>query len=341
MVPNKNDQSAVMRANAAINKLLQLNYDREFKGPKPSPPTERLYHYTTADGLKGIVESNELWATSAYFLNDSAEVTYGCALLKDAFREWLSNNQRPEDSFSQRIAREFQKWFGEDLFSRSVISPIYLVCFCEDDNLLSQWRTYGQSGGYSIGFEAPSKQVGVKPQLKPEPNTYTSKLIKVIYDRTIQAERCRSLISSVLSIFDDADVARAINSVPSDPLVGNSRIRSIIADMLLEEIVGFKNQAFEIEKEWRMVVRPRELTKQGTDDGGRTPTPVYFRSARGRLVPYVKLIPTIVDTRIPVASVRSGPTLDKATTGMATRMMLDQFGFLNVRVDGSDIPVIF
>ncbi|MFO1205708.1 MAG: hypothetical protein U1E63_08295 [Burkholderiales bacterium] len=32
-----------------------------------------LYHYTTAEGLKGIVESQQLWATNIAYLNDAEE----------------------------------------------------------------------------------------------------------------------------------------------------------------------------------------------------------------------------------------------------------------------------
>lgn len=31
---------------------------------------------------------------------------------------------------------------------------VYGTCFCEDGNLLSQWRTYGGDVGYAIGFNA-------------------------------------------------------------------------------------------------------------------------------------------------------------------------------------------
>jgi hypothetical protein len=40
--------------------------------------------------LKGIVETNELWATSAYFPNDSAEITYGYSLLDEVLKDWIS-----------------------------------------------------------------------------------------------------------------------------------------------------------------------------------------------------------------------------------------------------------
>ena len=44
-----------------------------------APPTltgQKLYHYTTQEGLLGIVKSRSLWTTSVFHLNDSAEFDY-------------------------------------------------------------------------------------------------------------------------------------------------------------------------------------------------------------------------------------------------------------------------
>jgi hypothetical protein len=39
----------------------------------------------------------------------------------------------------------------------SELSDAYVVCFCQHNNLLSQWRTYGaDGGGYSMEFGFPS-----------------------------------------------------------------------------------------------------------------------------------------------------------------------------------------
>jgi hypothetical protein len=81
------DKSAVNLANEAYGEIVKFHYNREFTTPKQKPPEGFLYHYTTADGLKGIIENDELWATSAYFLNDSAEIIYGCRILKEALDE--------------------------------------------------------------------------------------------------------------------------------------------------------------------------------------------------------------------------------------------------------------
>src|SRR6266568_442547 len=45
----------------------------------------RLYHYTSQEGLLGILSSKTLWATRIQSLNDSTEFAYTLALLKKAF----------------------------------------------------------------------------------------------------------------------------------------------------------------------------------------------------------------------------------------------------------------
>lgn len=342
MLLSEYDKSAVELATSALNKIVSFHNDRENITQKQMPPGGLLYHYTTADGLQGIIEKNELWATSAYFLNDSTEITYGCGVLNEVLDDWLAKNPQPKQSVALDLARQLRKWFGEDLLNRTVIAPIYLACFCEDDNLLSQWRTYGQSGGYSLGFRVPAPDLRFFQGFKPEPNTYTSKWVRLEYERSDQARRCGAILSHVRAILEDPDTARAIATIGHHPIVGYFRILRTVADMLLEEIVSFKNEAFKVEKEWRVVVRQRELLKQGSDDGGRTPQPVHFRPSKGLLIPYVKLIPTDPAEKLPIASIRCGPTLDKDTAGMAVRMMLDRNGFPDtIRVQGSDIPVRF
>jgi hypothetical protein len=49
-------------------------------------PDHSLFHYTTATGLVGIVESKTLWATHASFLNDTAERQLLSALLAPQIR---------------------------------------------------------------------------------------------------------------------------------------------------------------------------------------------------------------------------------------------------------------
>jgi len=334
MLLSEYDQSAVKLASKAWGQIFELNLKREVASPKSG----LLYHYTVVEGLKGIIERNELWASSAYFLNDSAEIIYGYGVLKDVLDAWLAKSRRPEESFTLGLVRDLRKWFGEDLLERHVIDPIYLACFCEDDNLLSQWRTYGQSGAYSLGFRVPADAFS-NQGFKPEPNTYTSRWIQVEYERKGQISKCSACLEQVLNALDAPEVVEAIRTIGDHPILGYSKLLRTVGDILVEEIVGFKHEAFSVEKEWRIVVRRRELTKQGTDDDGKTPTPIYFRSSNGSLIPYVKLIPIDHLKKLPIACIRSGPTLEKTTTVMAICMLLEKSGFSGVRVRGSDITV--
>ena len=332
------DQAASKTANQALGKVCQLSLQRH--NILTEPRTNLLYHYTSVEGLKGIIETNELWATSAYYLNDAAEISYGCGVLKRILDEWIQKNPQLVNSLVSGLAYNLRKAFGEDFHNKTLMPPIYVACFCEEDNLLSQWRAHGQSGGYSLGFTITGHSGFTEPDLVPEPKTYTAKLVKVEYDRDRQEEVCRSILKPLFEILADNATARAIVEIGDHPLFGYSKFLRVSTDLLMEEIVTFKNESFKAENEWRLVVRPRELVKQGVDDGGKTLTPVYFRYAKGMLIPYVTLNGKS-KKKLPISSIRSGPTLDKTLAALAVIEMLRQNGFPAVTVRGSDITVRF
>jgi hypothetical protein len=55
-----------------------------------------FYHYTTAEGIQGIIENGCLFVTSGYFLNDSSEVDYGCQMFGAMLSKWC-NEHRDEN----------------------------------------------------------------------------------------------------------------------------------------------------------------------------------------------------------------------------------------------------
>ncbi|MCX5643270.1 MAG: DUF2971 domain-containing protein [Phycisphaerae bacterium] len=107
-----------------------------------------LYHYTTAEGLKGIVEKQELWATHIFYLNDWKELWHGRGELSKALEE---NLPAIGDDNERRIGQEISGLL------KSSPAPSINVFVCsfsgaQEGNDLSQWRAYCQDGGYSIGF---------------------------------------------------------------------------------------------------------------------------------------------------------------------------------------------
>jgi hypothetical protein len=119
-----------------------------------------LFHYTSLEGLLGIVKDNSIWATNILYLNDASELNYA----KDLFRSQLLNFQKklgnafmPEYRFFQQLIENFDHFIvGYDFF----------VCsFSEEDDLLSQWRGYCPGGiGFSLGFEFSKLEECAKQQ---------------------------------------------------------------------------------------------------------------------------------------------------------------------------------
>lgn len=148
---------------------------------------------------------------------------YGYNVLREVLDQWFTNNTRAEDSITVGLAGQLRSSF-EDLFQKRLLKPIYLTCFCEEDNLLSQWRTYGQSGGYSIGVRMLPKIGIFGERLIPEPSIYTCRWIKVEYERTKQLEICRNILNPIFTSLDQPGTTEAMREVSEHPFVGYQRL---------------------------------------------------------------------------------------------------------------------
>jgi hypothetical protein len=143
-------------------------------GPIPSDLPLTLYHYTNADGLQGIVKEGVLWATDILYLNDASEFDYFLRVLGETI---LSDT--PFEKFAESFRR-----VGHSLLSAT---DVFVSCFCERPNLLSQWRGYaGGVGGYCIGF--PAHRLWEKGII----------LRKAIYDREAQDETLGAVKESAI-----------------------------------------------------------------------------------------------------------------------------------------------
>ncbi len=133
-----------------------------------------LYHYTTVNGLLGIVSNQVLWATHIGYLND-AEEQIGfferrlATLIETPAREAIVELAKMPSGKSA-----IDKMGGSELALTSLVRDLatgirstsatiyqpYVASFCgspvdgkPNDGLLSQWRGYGHDGGYAIVFD--------------------------------------------------------------------------------------------------------------------------------------------------------------------------------------------
>jgi len=103
----------------------------------PLEGVDTIYHYTSAEGLRGIIESSEIWLTNTEFVNDKTE----CKVLQKE-KEQFSNRD-----FSNEYVKEwwehFRKNSGND-------NTKYIASFSKIGDSLEQWRAYGN---FCIGFK--------------------------------------------------------------------------------------------------------------------------------------------------------------------------------------------
>jgi hypothetical protein len=326
-------------ANKVSSKLLQIASQRHFaRADQQNPPDGHLYHYTTVVGLQGIVETNCLYASAAYFLNDSNELEYGRKVLGSVLERWLDDHPESRDDFAAELVRDLRAKITDENGREALVHSVYLACFCQRDNVLSQWRAYGQAGGYSIGFPV---MLGSIRNLAPESPSYTPLLTRVEYQKERQISRCREILALVLSAIDDPALQHLARTAKIQAYHGPTLlydfILSISEEMFIDEIIGFKDNAFQEEDEWRLILRPRKFLLSGRDDRGKTPTKTYFRPQRGVAIPFLKLVP--LEGSLPIARIRSGPSIDRARARASVRMLLREHKFPDVEFNGSEIAV--
>jgi len=277
-----------------------------------------VYHYTTAAGLLGIVQSNRLWATNARFLNDHSEIEYAACVIRQLMAAMTSKGAAtlPAD-FTEQVTQDLDRFEAE--------ARVYVCCFCTEGDLLGQWRGYGaQGGGYALGFEA--KNFGDREMAMP----LKPILRRVIYDPKLQKRLVRTWHQAVCDLEVTLPKERSKFSRRREMLVGTFRL------LVPQFLLCFKNPAYAEEQEWRLIqygrIAEREIIKPA------------FRTSGGRILPYATLDLTQAEGKykgkLPLKIVRFGPTLDAGGTGRSLRLLLNSEGYADelVKIDGSGIP---
>lgn len=102
----------------------------------------KVYHYTSLDVLKKILEFKRLRFTKMNSLNDKSEYKYGIQLLKNRIIEFENNNS-VASKFNTELLDKFS--FPEKLYS---------ISFTENGNDLAFWNSYyvDKITPVSIGF---------------------------------------------------------------------------------------------------------------------------------------------------------------------------------------------
>lgn len=274
-----------------------------------------LYHYTTASGLQGILESNRIWATELRFLNDERELQFGIDLLASELQRQVT----------QRDARPSLSKIVEVLSVHRILRHYFVACFCEQGDLLSQWRGYASPGGYALGFAVHDCEL-------PE---WVAPFFPVTYDRQSAQSMASTWASATtdrfLSVFDerlDSAIAE-----PSPEAAITQLIEEFGHDQFneMEAIAAtLKDPNFSEEREWRIVA---ESHPQASGD-----REVLFRSGPLGPTPYIKVPMSFDRTSLPLREIIVGPGPNSRARAEAVRMLLWKHGYHEVPVVTSKVP---
>jgi hypothetical protein len=311
--------------NAAVHEALFEDVWKQWSreaGAK-APPT--LHHYTGAEGLVGVLQSKQIWASHVHCLNDASEGAYAHRLLMSEVRGRLSDAARAQGS-ADRDQRAAAFWQFYDLAARMLDETLtdhagFVACFCERPNLLSQWRAYGsQGGGYSV--EIPFPALGAIRAIKRHA------IEKVVYDPDQQV-RLLSIVFDRL----ETQLSNLVETESGSALTGD--IRDLVGRLWafsFRAFVSFKHPSFSEEQEWRLTIHSRDLEIDETLGGLR------FRAAHGRVIPYAAINLAASDGRLPIASVMIGPG-QREGAARPIRLVLEACDLGDIRVFQSDIPL--
>jgi hypothetical protein len=283
-------------------------------------PEAIVWHYTTGDGLLGIIESGSIHATQASCLNDSTEIRYASNLFHDALIT-LREGMAGEADAHQFLTKVVELSNENPETPIAAPSRFFVSCFSAQEDDLSQWRAYSDPGGengYAIGFVARG--------LSDLPN---GALLRVNYDKALHKVIARETAEATLQFFRDGMENKRADTVEqwtTEFLIAWQEQINRLAPIA-------KDDCFQTENEFRIV---HELNVTELHQ-------VRFKQKRTLLSRYLPLrFPLWNQVRspmLPIAKVMVGPGRHQSITEISVNTLLTQMGYGNVPVTRSARPL--
>jgi hypothetical protein len=274
-------------------------------------PEKILYHYTSLEGLLGIISSQpqSIWATNILYLNDASELNYALKLLKKQIRNFQKvpvNVFAPGGMFFQILMELIE---GKNFIPTGPLG--YYVCsFSQEEDLLSQWRGYCPKGtGVSLGFKFS--------KLKECAQRSGFLIKRCIYKENKQLDQLRKFINST------SDQIKSIMTEEKDKKL---LLDFILKFMKLAPI--FKHPKFEAEREWRIIAGLKsEVTKS-----------IKFRPGQSMIVPYIEIPLPREGENLYINKIVIGPTHEQNLSKASIEYLLRSKNVKFDEVQYSTIP---
>ena len=281
---------------------------------KAKLPTS-LWHYTTAEGVKGIIESESIHCTNIFYLNDREEFRHGIDLQLDQLTQLCAAGISQE---LQGHISQLQDYL-RDASRRPDIAAAYTFSLSDAADQLAQWRAYGGGeGGFAIEFDGNV--------LNAVAQRHQATVLPCFYDNANRGAMLRKI---------DALFAEIVNNSKHELEVaklgrfGEASVRLLQVAQVHASV--FKHPYFSEERELRLL---RRINDDGSDL-------VQYRVKGSTLVPYVTvhLRAKDVNEASSISRVMVGPARHKDLNVRAIEGLLKTRGLhKKVEVLSSDSP---
>ena len=277
-----------------------------------SEPPKFIYHYTDLDGASGIIQSKSLWLTKLSYLNDKTELKLAIDLFRAAAANYpVEHKDVEKKEFLAKAAHQLQAFENTN---------ICVASFCENGDLLSQWRSYGNDGnGIALQFNAVS--------LKKLSNSGVFNVWRCIYLPSEQKQIIDGLIHILLKTYDVISINKDNNQnweTTKNDIIG------YFNTTFLRVAPVIKNRHFYEEQEWRIITIPIPNTDNNW----------FSRVSNSKVAQYYSLHFDLIDEGAYefINGAIVGPTPEPGLLSDALMVLLSSNGYKYNQVSPSQIP---
>lgn len=235
-----------------------------------------LYHYTSINGVIGIFNNDCVWATKIQFMNDYKEFRHAIDLAREALGMYKANR-------CNHIVNMLSNNLFFEIDALSDLN-IYVSCFSEVPDSLSQWRGYcPPSQGYCVGFNAEVlTQVANEQGFWLFPCVYTDE-----EQNTIINEWVDNTMEEMIEHFDDG-VGYELFWIEN---------KKKFMTKFIEIAARLKHSAFKDEGEWRLIMLADKNDPR-----------IDLRAGKTMLIPYIPVKLNMKEQNHLIEDVCVGPT---------------------------------
>ena len=281
----------------------------------PADASNIFNHYTTRNGLDGILKSGGLRATYRVRMNDVGEFDYARNLVFDTLNEIGGRHDLPPvgKSLSTYTIKNLS------LFLKDAVemSSAYCACLSVASDHPKQWETYAESGeGFAIGIDLfkllETQRSAVecgKPFLFCAPVSYKEAEQRDLVWRMVEA-----------GIHDLQTFSEKCSQRPEDLTALRDRITKEIVVQLLVLINFIKAPTYSSEREFRLFLDPNDGTLKARN--------IQHYEQNNETVSFIFMDFRMPDTkRLSLAEIKIGPMASFHDEKIFLEGLLNELGY--------------